>query len=210
MSSPVAAPSSAHEGSHKDYEGAKLGMWLFLFTEILLFGGLFILYSAYRARYPLEFHEGGQHLNFIIGVGNTIILLTSSLTVALSITAVRKGERKKAVLCLAATIVLGALFLLNKYIEWSGEISRGLYPNSQTLLQRPQGDQIFFGLYYSMTGLHGLHVPAGIILLSIMFVLVIRGKISGSDYNKLENSGLYWHLVDVIWIFLLPLLYLAA
>jgi len=210
MSGSVATPHPAHQASHKDYEGAKFGMWLFLFTEILLFGGLFILYSAYRARYPLEFHEGGQHLNVVIGVANTLILLTSSLSVAVSITAIQKGERKLSILCLGATIVLGILFLINKYIEWSGEISHGLYPNSPIMLQRPKGDQIFFGLYYSMTGLHGLHVLAGITLLSIMLVLVVRGRISSSDFNKLENAGLYWHLVDVIWIFLLPLFYLAA
>jgi cytochrome c oxidase subunit 3 len=210
MNSPTAMPPLTHEGPHKDYEGAKLGMWLFLFTEILLFGGLFILYSAYRARYPLEFHEAGRHLNVVIGVANTLLLLTSSFTVAVSIAAIRKADRRLCALCLTATLILGAAFLVNKYIEWSGEITRGLYPNSPVLLQRPPGDQIFFGLYYSMTGLHGLHVLAGIVLLSIMLVLVGRRKISSSDFNRLENAGLYWHLVDVIWIFLLPLFYLAA
>jgi cytochrome c oxidase subunit 3 len=210
MRNPAATEPAIHRESHKDYEGSKLGMWLFLFTEILLFGGLFILYSAYRARYPLEFHEGGQHLNVVIGVANTVILLTSSLTVAISITAIQKGNRRLTILCLAGTIVLGAAFLVNKYIEWSGEIHRGLYPNSPVLLQHPKGDQIFFGLYYSMTGLHGLHVIAGITVLSFMLGFVIANKITVSDWNKLENAGLYWHLVDVIWIFLLPLFYLAA
>jgi cytochrome c oxidase subunit 3 len=203
-------PSTVPNHAHKDYEGAKLGMWLFLFTEILLFGGLFILYSAYRARYPLEFHTGGQHLNAIIGVANTFILLTSSLTMALSITALRKGARKISIICLSGTIALGFAFLINKYLEWSAEIQHGLYPNSPVLLQRPHGDQIFFGLYYSMTGLHGLHVLAGIAVLSAMLAFLIRQKITGADFNKLENAGLYWHLVDVIWIFLLPLFYLAA
>lgn len=206
MNSPAAVPHPAH----KDYEGAKLGMWLFLFTEILLFGGLFILYSAYRSRYPLEFHDGGQHLNVAIGVANTIILLTSSLTVALSITALRKGDRRISIFSLAATIVLGIAFLVNKYIEWSAEIHHGLYPNSPVLMQRPHGDQVFFGLYYSMTGLHGLHILAGILLLSVMLVFILREKVTRADFNKLENAGLYWHLVDVIWIFLLPLFYLAA
>jgi cytochrome c oxidase subunit III len=196
--------------SHKDYEGSKLGMWLFLFTEILLFGGLFILYSAYRARYPLEFHDGGQHLNVFIGVTNTVILLTSSLTVALSIGAIQRGNRRMSILCVSGTILFGALFLTNKYIEWSGEIHHGLYPNSPVLMKRAPGDQIFFGLYYSMTGLHGLHVFAGMTLLSVMLVLLIRKKITRDDFNRLENAGLYWHLVDVIWIFLLPLFYLAA
>jgi cytochrome c oxidase subunit III len=203
-------PDQASAAVHKDYEGSKFGMWLFLFTEILLFGGLFILYSVYRAQYPNEFHEAGRHLNSVIGIANTIILLTSSLTLALSITAIRKNNSRVTRLCLGATIVLGVVFLVNKYVEWSGEIGRGLYPNSPVLSQRPQGEQIFFGLYYSMTGLHGLHVIAGIILLSIMFVLVARNKVNGKDFNRLENSGLYWHLVDVIWIFLLPLFYLAA
>ncbi len=210
MSNPAATPPPGQKVSHKDYEGSKLGMWLFLFTEILLFGGLFILYSAYRSRYPMEFHEGGQHLNVVIGVANTIILLTSSLTVALSITAIQKGNRRMSVLCLTGTILMGAAFLVNKYIEWSGEIRHGLYPKSPVLTQRPYGDQIFFGLYYSMTGLHGLHVIAGIIVLSIMLGLVLRKKITSTDFNRLENGGLYWHLVDVIWIFLLPLFYLAA
>jgi cytochrome c oxidase subunit 3 len=146
----------------------------------------------------------------VIGVANTFILLTSSLTVAVSITAIQKGNRKLSALCLTATIILGAAFLVNKYIEWSAEIRHGLYPNSPVLAQRPKGDQIFFGLYYSMTGLHGLHVFAGIIVLSTMLVFLLRGKISSTDFNKLENGGLYWHLVDVIWIFLLPLFYLAA
>jgi cytochrome c oxidase subunit 3 len=202
----------AHEShpTHKDYEGAKLGMWLFLFTEILLFGGLFLLYSAYRARYPLDFHNGGQHLNTFIGVLNTVILLTSSLTIAIAISAIQKGDPKLTLLCLSTTIIFGLLFLLDKYIEWSEEIRRGLYPNGPELLKLPNGEKIFYGLYYCMTGLHGLHVVAGIIVLSVMLVFVLRGKITSTDFNKLENAGLYWHLVDVIWIFLLPLLYLSA
>jgi cytochrome c oxidase subunit 3 len=195
---------------HKDYEGAKLGMWLFLFTEILLFGRLFILYSVYRAKYPLDFHNGGQHLNTLLGVTSTVILLTSSLTAAVSITAIQKNNRRLTMLCLAATIVLGTTFLLNKYFEGSAEIRQGIYPNSPELLRRPDGTQLFFGLYYSMTGLHGLHVLAGIIVLSVMLALVGRRMITSADFTKLENAGLYWHLVDVIWIFLLPLPYLAA
>jgi cytochrome c oxidase subunit III len=195
---------------HKDPEGAKFGMWLFLFTEILLFGGLFVLYSVYRAKYPHDFHNGGQELNAVIGVANTIILLTSSLTVALGITALQKGNRKATLICLATTVLLGCFFLMNKYFEWSGEIHEGRYPNSPLLAARPDGEKIFFGLYYSMTGLHGLHVIAGITLLSIMFVLVRGNQVTSEDCTKLENSGLYWHLVDVIWIFLLPMFYLSA
>jgi cytochrome c oxidase subunit 3 len=195
---------------HKDYPGAKLGMWLFLFTEILLFGGLFLLYSAYRAKYPIDFHIGGQHLNTFIGVANTFILLTSSMTVAIAIAAMQRGNRKLSILCLGITIACGLMFLVDKYIEWMEEIRHGIYPNGPALLKLPDGQKIFYGLYYSMTGLHGLHVLAGLIALSIVLSFVIRGKITSTDYTKLENVGLYWHLVDVIWIFLLPLLYLAA
>jgi cytochrome c oxidase subunit III len=195
---------------HKDYQGAKIGMWLFLFTEILLFGGLFLLYSVYRAAYPLDFHTGGRHLNTFIGIANTVILLTSSLTVALAISAMQKGNRKLTMACLGITIAFALMFLVNKYIEWMEEIHRGIYPNGPALLKLPDGEKIFYGLYYSMTGLHGLHVLAGIVALSIILDFVRREKITSTDFIKLENVGLYWHLVDVIWIFLLPLLYLAA
>jgi cytochrome c oxidase subunit 3 len=196
--------------AHRDYQGAKIAMWLFLFTEIILFGGLFLLYSAYRTKYPHEFHHAGMELDYVIGVVNTLVLLTSSLTMAVSISAVQKGDRRLAMIMLAFTVVLGAVFLVNKYFEWGAKIHHGLYPNGPELLQRPPGDQLFFGLYYAMTGLHGLHVVAGIALLAIMFVLLAKERIRQDDYVKLENSGLYWHLVDVIWIFLLPLFYLAA
>jgi cytochrome c oxidase subunit 3 len=210
MSGPISESPSVQIREHKDYEGSKLGMWLFLFTEIILFGGLFILYSAYRSRYPNEFHQGGQELNTVIGVANTVILLTSSLTMALAIAAIQRGKRRLSILCLSTTIIFGIVFLIDKYVEWSGEIHHGLYPNASRLLQEPHGIQIFFGLYYSMTGLHAIHVSAGVILLTCMLTFLIRGKISQSNFNRLENSGLYWHLVDVIWIFLLPLFYLAA
>lgn len=202
--------STAVHGPHQDFEGARLGMWLFLFTEILLFGGLFLLYSAYRASYPRDFHNGGQHLNAVAGVANTVVLLTSSLTVALAVASLRRGDRRLSRLCLGATVALGCLFLVSKYFEWSAEIGRGIYPNSPHLLERPDGEKLFYGLYYSMTGLHGLHVVAGVVLLSVMLALLRKDSEAHSQYTKLYNSGLYWHLVDVIWIFLLPLFYLAA
>jgi cytochrome c oxidase subunit 3 len=202
--------SSEIPAVHKDYAGAKLGMWIFLFTEIVLFGGLFLLYSAYRAKYTIDFHNSGQQLNVWIGVINTILLLTSSLTIAVAVTALQKNNKRLSMLCLAATILFAVAFLVNKYIEWSGEIAHGMYPNSPELLKHPDGVKLFFGLYYTMTGLHGIHILAGIILLSVIFDFIRRNKITANDFTKLENSGLYWHLVDVIWIFLLPLFYLAA
>jgi cytochrome c oxidase subunit 3 len=198
------------EHPHKDREAAKIGMWLFLFTEMLLFGGLFILYSAYRARYAGDFHRGGQQLDWVIGVVNTLILLTSSLTMATSLTALAQRQRRRAVFLLTSTIVLGAAFLANKALEWSAKIHHGIYPSSPELLARPPGEILFFGLYFTMTGLHGLHVLAGMTVLSVMAVLLARERITAEDPVKLVNAGLYWHLVDVIWIFLLPLFYLAA
>jgi cytochrome c oxidase subunit 3 len=198
------------EEHHHDYFGAKLGMWLFLLTEVLLFSGLFLAYSYLRSIYPVEFHHAGSDMNAFIGVTNTFVLLTSSLTMALGIAAIQRGRRRMALLCVCTTILLGLVFLMDKAIEWTEEIRRGLYPSSAHLATLPLGEQTFFGLYYTMTGLHGLHVLAGVSVLSLMAVLLARGRINQERFVLLENSGLYWHLVDVIWIFLLPLFYLAA
>jgi cytochrome c oxidase subunit 3 len=202
--------SDEMQAVHKDYAGAKLGMWIFLFSEIVLFGGLFLLYSAYRSKYTADFHASGSELNLVIAIINTVLLLTSSLTIAVATTALQKGNRTLSLRCLALTIFFGAMFLVDKYIEWSREIGHGMYPNSSELLSRPDGVKIFYGLYFTMTGLHGIHILAGIILLSVIFGFIRRNKITANDYTKLENAGLYWHLVDVIWIFLLPLFYIAA
>ena len=199
-----------HELEHRDDFGAKLGMWLFLLTEILLFSGLFLSYSYMRARYPAEFHHAGSEMNAVLGVTNTLVLLTSSLTMALAIVAIQRGERKRAMAGVVATIVLGVVFLLNKAFEWHAEIHHGNYPGSAHLATLPPGEQVFFGLYYTMTGLHGLHVLVGISVLTVMAVMIKRGRINPDRFVTLENGGLYWHVVDVVWIFLLPLFYLAA
>ena len=196
--------------AHRDYAGSKLGMWLFLFTEILLFGGLFLVYSVYRSMYPADFHEAAAGLSTVLGTINTAILITSSLTMALSISSFRRGDTGQSVLLQAATITLGIVFLVNKYFEWSGHIHEGLYPNAPDLLSRSHGQVLFYGLYYVMTGLHGLHVIAGLVLIGIMLTLITRRRITPDDQGKLENAGLYWHLVDLIWIFLFPLFYLIS
>jgi len=196
--------------THKDYTGAKIGMWLFLLSEILLFGGLFILYSTYRYKNPIEFHLAAWELNRVIGTLNTLILITSSLTMVLSIYSLQKGNRKWSTSFLMATIFFGFLFLTVKYGEWAAKIGHGIYPNSPRLLGRSKGEILFYGLYYSMTGLHGLHVLVGIFVLSAMLFLMMRGKINENRSIPLENSGLYWHLVDIIWIFLFPLFYLIT
>ncbi len=200
--------SAADNHIHRDDIGAKMGMWLFLFTEILLFGGLFLVYAVYRFQYPDQFHIAGMDLSTAIGTINTIILLTSSLTVALSITALQKQNKSLSIIMLSLTISLAILFMINKYFEWSGKFSAGIYPGSEDLLSRHNGEILFFGLYFVMTGLHALHVLVGIVLLSIILGMVVNKKITYDYTVKLENSGLYWHLVDLIWIFLFPLFYL--
>jgi len=195
---------------HKDTIGSKIGMWIFLLSEVILFGGLFVLYSAYRFKFRGDFHLAAMDLNRLLGTLNTVILLTSSLTMALSIASIRKGLRGSSVVYLAATILLGLLFLGIKYLEWSAKVGHGIYPNSPDLLGRSSAEVLFFGLYYAMTGLHGFHVLVGVALLSAMCFFVVKGKIKKTDFILLENSGLYWHLVDIIWIFLFPLFYLMA
>lgn len=196
--------------AHRDYTGSKIGMWLFLLSEILLFGGLFILYSVYRFKHPLDFHLAAGELNRPFGTVNTLLLITSSLTMALSIAFLQKGDRRRSQLFLLVTLFLGLLFLVNKYFEWIGKVHHGIYPNSPRLLERSKGEILFYGLYYSMTGLHGLHVLAGLVLLLIMFLLIRKGRVDEDHFVPLENSGLYWHLVDIIWIFLFPLFYLIT
>ena len=197
------------EHVHKDYVGAKFGMWLFLFTEILLFGGLFILYSVYLARYPAEFISAGAELDVRFGAANTLVLLTSSLFVAVSITALRLGKVKQTLWLLAATVGCAFMFLINKYFEWSAKFHHGLYPGSPELQARELGESTFFNLYYTMTGLHGLHVLIGAVVLIWVMVFIKQKKVTGEDWVILENAGLYWHLVDLIWIFLFPLFYLV-
>ena len=195
--------------SQIDRTGIKIGMWLFLYSEIVLFGGLFVLYAAYFHRYPEFFAEGGKELNRVIGAINTIVLLLSSFTVAASITAIQRNNKKQTIGLLAFSIFCGFIFLVNKYFEWGAKIHHDIYPNSETLVSGEPGINIFFGLYYVITGLHGLHVIIGMILLSISLVYVLAGKVTSSRFSMLDNSGLYWHLVDLIWIFVFPLFYLV-
>jgi cytochrome c oxidase subunit 3 len=194
--------------THKDYAGAKLGMWLFLFTEILLFGGLFLLYATYLARYPQQFGAAGKEMHLLFGTANTVILITSSLLAAMAVTAIQRGERRTTLLLLGGTVICAVVFLVNKFFEWSDEIGRGFYPNSPLFATAPTGESVYFSLYYLTTGLHGLHVLAGATLLSVVALRVRRGTIHSGDYVLLENGALYWHLVDLIWIFIFPLYYL--
>jgi cytochrome c oxidase subunit III len=195
---------------HRDDIGSRMGMWLFLFTELLLFGGMFFLYAVYRYMNAEAFHIAAKELNTIIGCLNTAILLTSSLTMALSITALQKGKKNLSIFFQALTILFALAFMVNKYFEWTAKFHHGIYPGGDELLAMESGEILFFGLYYVMTGLHGLHVIIGAVLIGVMLRLTAKDVINKDSFVKLEAAGLYWHLVDIIWIFLFPLFYLIT
>ena len=195
---------------HRDDIASKTGMWLFLFTEMLLFGGLFIVYSILRFRNPVAFHLAATELSVMIGTINTIILLISSTTIAMSITALQKRNKTLCLSLMAVTVLLGIGFLINKYFEWGHHIHEHIYPGSPVLASRGHGDVLFYGLYYFMTGLHALHIIVGLAFIIVIAVSIMRDRINSENYVLLENSGLYWHLVDLVWIFLFPLFYLIT
>lgn len=195
---------------HYDPEGAKYGMWIFIFTELFLFGGLFLVYAVFRAKYSHDFHHAAAQLDTFIGTLNTVILLVSSMTAAMSITAIQKAEYKRAVTLVAITIILALGFMVNKYFEWGHKFEFKIWPGSPVLENMEKGDLLFYGLYFMMTGLHALHVFVGMILLAICIYKIRKGTINKERFVLLENSALYWHLVDFIWIFLFPMLYLVT
>ena len=195
---------------HRDDVGSRFGMWLFIFTELLLFAGLFIVYSVFRYNNWQAFHLAAEELDTFIGAVNTVILLISSMTIAMSITALQKGNKKLCLALMGVTMLIGLAFLVNKYFEWGLKFEHGLYPGSPTLAEFGRGEVMFFGLYFFMTGLHALHIIVGLVFIGFIFVYVVRDRVNRDDFVLLENSGLYWHLVDVIWIFLFPLFYLIT
>ncbi len=198
-----------HQDEHYDEEGAKIGMWLFIFTELLLFGGLFIIYSVYRFRNQDAFHMAAEELNVTVGTINTFILLISSMTIAMSTSALQKKQKGTTILLLEITFMLGLIFLINKYFEWGVKFDHGIFPGSQYMMDNlSQGEILFFGLYFVMTGLHALHIIIGMVVIGFALSGVSSGRVHPHRAVLLENAGLYWHLVDLIWIFLFPLFYL--
>jgi cytochrome c oxidase subunit 3 len=200
----------AHHDEHRDDEASKLGMWLFIFTELLLFGGLFIVYSIYRYMHPTAFGLAAEELDVTVGTVNTVILLVSSMTIAMAATSIQKKDKRTTLILIGITLVLALVFLVNKWFEWSAKIEHQLYPGSPLLEELGHGDTLFYGLYFFMTGLHALHIVVGMVILSVVFVFVWKDKLTSDNFQLLENGGLYWHLVDVIWIFLFPLFYLIT
>ncbi len=208
-------PAEAHLAHHfesleKQTHAARLGMWLFLSTEVLLFTALFAAYSVYRYLFGADFAEASRHLQIWIGLVNTLILVTSSFTVALGLDRATKGDGKGTRTFFFVSVLFGLLFLFFKYVEYAHHFHTGELPGRFYAgdLEGP-GIPMFFVLYFMITGLHGIHVIAGITVLAIIGVRAGRGEYSPGYHVPVELAGLYWHLVDIIWIFVFPLIYLV-
>ena len=196
-------------------EASTLGMWVFLVTEIMFFGGLFMAYIVYRTMYPEAWTAGSQQLNVPLGAANTLVLIVSSVTMALAVRAAMIGSRKWQLINLVLTILLGTTFLVVKYFEYKSKFEHHLVPGAHFVA--PAGHeaeanplQLFFSLYFIMTGVHAAHMVVGIGLMSVILYMAWRGRFGPSYYTPVEVSGLYWHFVDIVWIFLFPLLYLLG
>jgi cytochrome c oxidase subunit III len=212
-------PGFAHQFETMDQqrESATLGMWVFLVTEVMFFGGLFGAYIVYRALYHDSFEIGSNLLQIKFGAANTIVLIGSSLTMALAINAAQAGRKaKEQVMWLLLTIILGAAFLAVKFtFEWSADYREHLIPGFGFVVRPEWGAAghhvpIFFCFYFFMTGLHALHMIIGIPILAIIAGMAARNRFNPEYNAPLENTGLYWHFVDIVWIFLFPLLYLVG
>jgi cytochrome c oxidase subunit 3 len=194
-------------------EASTLGMWVFLVTEIMFFGGLFMAYLVYRAANPEGFAEASHHLSVFWGTANTAVLIVSSLTMALGVRAAQTGAPPKTqVFWILVTMVLGAAFLGVKAVEYYDKFTHHLVPgaNFQWTGQHPASAEIFYSLYFCMTGLHALHMVIGLGIMTWLALAARRGQFDADYYTPVEVSGLYWHFVDIVWIFLFPLLYLIG
>jgi cytochrome c oxidase subunit 3 len=192
---------------------ANLGMWVFLATEIVFFGALFTGYVVYRNLYPLAWAQASAAMKFWFGTINTGLLIGSSLTMALAVHAAQTGARKLLVGFLLLTLLLGTMFLGLKAVEYTDEYHEHHVPGAHFQFPEgtdPQHSEVFFALYFIMTGLHAVHMTAGILVGAFIAFFAWRGRYAPEYYTPVENFGLYWHFVDVIWIFLYPLLYLVA
>ena len=199
------------EAQQKD--ASTLGMWLFLITEVMFFGGMFLVYTVYRHVYPGIFALASGSLNVYIGAANTVVLLCSSFTMVLAVRAAQLGQRKAIILFLILTLILGGIFLGVKAYEWNEKFQEHHVPGSSFHFEGMQPDeqahaQLFFSLYFAMTGLHALHMVIGVGMLLFLIRQAQKGRYSAEYMTPVDLGGLYWHFVDIIWIFLFPLLYL--
>jgi len=193
-----------------DYEGAKQGMWLFLFTELMLFGGLFITYAVYFFDYTEDFINASKNMNLWLGGLNTVILLISAGCLALAVVHMKANKVLESKRFLWSTIALAIAFIIVKYFEWSAEFDHGIWPDSPTLVAMSSGANMYFGLYFTLTGLHGLHIILGIIAMFWVLDKMNKGEINSKNYVILENFTLYWDYVHLVWVFVVPLFYMIG
>ena len=207
-------PALAHhfDSLAQQSEAATLGMWVFLVTEVLFFGGLFLTYLVYRNWYPAAFAAASHELDVTLGTINTVVLISSSLTMALAVHAAQLGQRRLLMIFLVATMVLGTAFLGIKSVEYYHKFVEHHVPGPTFVFEGEHAKhaQIFFSLYFVMTGLHAVHMIIGLGIMLVMFWWSWRGTITADYSSPIEISGLYWHFVDIVWIFLFPLLYLIG
>jgi cytochrome c oxidase subunit 3 len=194
----------------QQHETATLGMWIFLATEVLFFGGLILAYTAYRSTYPEAFAHAGKHLNIAIGTINTAVLLSSSFVMAMSVHAAQKGENRKCAIYLLTTWFMGFSFLLLKAYEYYDDIYKHIVPGNSVLPEAGPTPipRLLYFIYYAMTGLHATHLTIGLGIIAVMAIRATKGEFSEKYSTPVEVTGLYWHFVDLVWIFLYPLLYL--
>lgn len=204
-----------HFESHDhEFESCKQGMWLFLLQEVLFFTGLFVAYGIFRAMYPDMFFEAAKALDWRMGATNTVILILSSLTMALAVSAAQKGNRQKQVNYLILTFLFACGFLVVKYFEYTHKFHAGILPgaaftNAELLAAAGPKVPLYFSLYFMMTGVHGVHVLGGMVVIAWLIKRAARGDFGPNYYTPVEMVGLYWHFVDLVWIYLFPLLYLV-
>jgi cytochrome c oxidase subunit 3 len=211
------AHSTTHVAHHFDdaeqqREAAGLGMWAFLVNEVMFFGGLFTVYLVYRTLHSEGFAHASHHLDVVLGTVNTAVLITSSLTMALAVWASQMGRRQMLMLCIGVTALLGSVFLGIKAYEYWHKFHEHLVPGPHFHWDGPEANtaQIFFSLYFALTGLHALHMIIGLGIMAWLFWMAWSGRVGPAYHNPVEISGLYWHFVDIVWIFLFPLLYLIG
>lgn len=199
------------ETMQQQKEASTLGMWVFLLTEVMFFGGLFFAYMLYRIWYFDAFAEASRDLDLTLGAFNTVVLIGSSLTMALAVRAAQTSEKQNQVFWLVATIILGCVFLVVKGFEYEHKFAVGHVPGPNFHSDSPNAapQQIFFSLYFTMTGLHALHMIVGVGLMSVITWMAAKGRFDEHYYTPVEMAGLYWHFVDLVWIYLFPLLYLV-
>ncbi len=199
------------ETMQQQKEASTLGMWVFLLTEVLFFGGLFFAYLLYRVWYFDAFAEASRTLDISLGAFNTAVLIGSSLTMALAVRSAQTNQRSATVRWLISTIVLGCVFLGVKVVEYADKFEHHHVPGPHFISESPWAaqEQLFFSLYFTMTGLHALHMIVGVGIMSVITWMAAKGKFDEHYYTPVEMAGLYWHFVDLVWIYLFPLLYLV-